>query len=217
MALTYTPQFSESVRSVITPRLQNIGFQPRHDLVFLRPAGRFTQVIELVAHPPGDERFTVRLGIYVPFAPDANGDPPDPLPVSGVTRCQFRASLGKLLHGRDFIWKTSKEWSETYRQMRDALRGILIHGLCWLSQTREPSMLIRHCARIAGRHPEGHRCDQLPPSVLMGLLYEAHGDAGQARVWYRRAIDIEGGMSMGLRMWVCNRLHNLPLVHPLGA
>lgn len=217
MALSYTQQFYDSVRAVIAPRLQNIGFQQRHNLVFHRPVGRFVQVIELAAHPPGEERFTVRLGIYVPFAPDANGEPPDPTRVPGVTRCQFRASLGKILYGRDFIWRTSKEWNETYRQMRDALRGILVHGLAWLSQTSEPSLLIRHCARVAGRYPDGHRVDQLPPTVLVGLLHESQGEPTQARAWYRRAVDTDGCMSMGLRMWVCNRLHNLPTDEAIGA
>lgn len=209
-ALSYTENFYDSVRSVIAPRLFNIGFRQRDNLVFNRPIGRYIQVIEFAAHPPGDERFTVRLGIFVPFAPDANGDELDPLLVPGVTRCQVRASLGKILYGKDFIWKTSKVWDETYRQMRDALRGILIHGLGWLAQSSEHAALIRCFARAAARYPEGYRLNHLPPAVMLGILYEASEEPAQARRWYRRSLEPDPYVSLGLRQWLYNKLHNLP-------
>lgn len=216
-ALSYTENFYDSVNAVIAPRLFNIGFRQRDELVFNRPIGRYIQVIEFAAHPPGDERFTVRLGIYVPFAPDVQGAELDPIEVPGVTRCHVRASLGKILYGKDFIWKTSKVWDETYRQMRDALRGILIHGLGWLAQTSEHASLIRYFARAAARYPEGHRMNQLPPAVMLGLLYEVSDEPAQARRWYRRALEAvvnahgpQPSASLGLRQWIYNKLHNLP-------
>lgn len=209
--LSYTENFYDSVRAVIAPRLFNIGFRQRDNLVFNRPIGPFVQVIEFAAHPPGDERFTVRLGIYVPFAPDTNGDEYDPVAVPGVTRCQVRASLGKILYGKDFIWKTSKVWDETYRQMRDALRGILIHGLGWLAQSSEQSALVRYFARAAARYPEGHRPNQIPPAVMLGLLYESAGEPAQARRWYQRSLEPDPLTTLGLRQWVYNKLHNLPV------
>lgn len=195
---------------MIAPRLFNIGFRQRDNLVFNRPIGRFTQIIEFAAHPPGDERFTVRLGIYIPFAPDINGEDHDPIQVPGVSRCQVRASLGKILYGKDFIWKTSKVWDETYRQMRDALRGILIHGLGWLAQSSEQAALIRYFARAAARYPEGHRANQLPPAVMLGLLYAVNEEPAQARRWYRRSLEPDQLVTLGLRQWVYNKLHNLP-------
>lgn len=209
-SLSYTENFYDSVRAVIAPRLFNIGFRQREELVFNRPIGRYVQVIEFAAHPPGDERFTVRLGVFVPFAPDISGGEPNPIDVPGATRCQVRASLGKILYGKDFIWKTSKVWDETYRQMRDALRGILIHGLGWLAQSSEQAALVRYFARAAVRYPEGHRPNQVPPFVMLGALYESAEEIAQARRWYKRALEPDPLVTMGLRMWLYNKLHNLP-------
>ncbi|MBM3463710.1 MAG: DUF4304 domain-containing protein [Armatimonadetes bacterium] len=208
--MSYTENFYDSVRAVIAPRLYNIGFRQRDQLVFTRPIGRFVQVIEFASSTPSDERFTVRLGIYVPFAPDVEGDDLGLVGVPGVSRCQVRASLGKILYGKDYIWKTSLAWDETYRQMRDALRGILIHGLGWLAQSSEPAALVRYFARGAARYPDGHKSSSVSPMVMLGLLYEVTSEPGQARRWYRRALSANGPMTPGLRGWLYNRMHNLP-------
>ncbi len=208
--LSSTENFYDSVRAVIAPRLVNVGFRQRDNLIFNRPVGRLIQVIELAGHHPDDERFTVRLGIHLPFVPDLNGDEQDPLVIPGVTRCQLRASLGKILYGKDFIWKTSPVWDEAYRQMRDALRGILIHGLGWLAQSSEQETMIRCFTRAAARYPEGHRSTQVPPALLLGLLHEAGSRTATARDWYLCALAAEPALSFGLRRWLYNRLHNLP-------
>ncbi len=208
--MSYTQNFHDSVRSVIAPRLQNIGFRQRDSLVFTRSMGSFIQVIEFASSTPTDERFTVRLGIFIPFAPDADGCDLDIVGPARVNRCQLRVSLGKILYGKDYIWKTSLVWDETYKQMRDALRGILIHGLSWLSQSSEQAALTRHFARAAAWFPEGYKLPSVPPMVLLGLLYETAADHPQARRWYRRSLQPDLPLTIGLRMWVWNRLHNLP-------
>ena len=208
--MSYTENFQASVQAVIAPRLHNIGFRQQARLIFMRPIGRFQQVIEFAPSRSDDERFTVRLGIYLPFAPGPDGEEPDPLDAPGVSRCHVRVSLGKILYGKEFIWKTSLAWDEAYRQMRDALRGILIHGLGWLAQSSEPAALVRFFARQVARQAEQHRSHSLPPTVLLGLLYEATGEAAQARRWYRRAVQRQGEAGLGLRAWIFNRLHNLP-------
>lgn len=208
--MSYTENFYDSVRAVIAPRLYNIGFRQRDSLTFTRPIGRFVQVIEFASSSAADERFTVKLGIFVPFAPDVEGDDLDPVEITSVGRCQVRASLGKILYGKDYIWKTSLAWDETYRQMRDALRGILIHGLGWLAQSSEPAALVRYFARAAARYPEGHKSSSVPPMVMLGLLYEVSSEPGQARRWYKRALQPGSNIGLGLRQWIYNRLHNLP-------
>jgi len=208
--VSYTENFYDSVRSVIAPRLHNIGFRQRDALTFTRPIGRFIQVVEFASSSPNDERFTVRLGIFVPFAPTWEGEDEDPYTPMTVPRCQVRASLGKILYGKDYIWKTSLAWDETYRQMRDALRGILIHGLGWLAQSSEPAAMVRYFARAAARFPEGHRTNMVSPLVMLGLLHELGNEPGQARRWYRRALQPEYASTLGLRQWLYNRLHNLP-------
>ena len=196
---------------VVAPRLANVGFRHRDTLVFHRPVGRFIQVIEFAAHPPGSERFTVRLGVYLPFAPDVNGEPRDPSEIAGVTRCQLRASLGRILYGKEFIWKTSAEWDETYRQMRDALRGILACGLGWLAKSTDLTVLLRYYVREASRSEPSARGCQLPAAEMLGLLHEAREEPEHARVAYRQALSDVSLTRSGLREWLCNRLHNLPV------
>ncbi|NDD27931.1 MAG: DUF4304 domain-containing protein [Proteobacteria bacterium] len=209
-ALSINDTFCDSVQAVITPRLINVGFRHRGRLLFSRSNGRFTQVIEFVA-PPGDGRFAVRLGVHMPFAPDVDGDTlPQTLPPH-VTRCHVRASLGRILQGRDHLWTASPEWDETYRQMRDALRGILHHGLCWLAQCCEPDLLIRHFERAAER-PCGHGSPaHLPAAVVVGLLHESRERWEEAACWYRQSLQGRTFLTPGLREWVYNRLHNLPV------
>lgn len=205
-------QLHESVRAVIAPRLSNIGFQERQDLLFVRRAGRVLQVIELAARASADPRFTVHLGIFVPSAPDVNGEPLDPTVTPSVSQCHFRVSLGRMIHGHDHLWKTSDAWDETVRQMRDVLRGILFQGLCWLARSSEPTLLVRHCARVASR--PASTGEALAPAVLLGLLQEMQGQPAQARTSYRRALDGTPPVSLGLRFWIHNRLHNLPADAP---
>lgn len=199
-----------SVQAIIAPRLHNIGFRQPACLVFTRPIGRFVQVIEIAPSQDERERFTVRLGIHLPLLPGADGEETDPLVVPCVARCLVRASLGRILYGKEYVWKTSVAWDEAYRQMREALRGILIHGLGWLAQSSEPAALVRHFARRVARRGEEAGGAAVPAEVVLGVLYEAIGENGQAGRWYRRAVEPEAGGRLGLRAWLFNRMHNLP-------
>lgn len=201
--------FEASVATLIEPRLRNIGFRSASRLAFVRECSGLYQIVEFVTTSSGKARFGVRLGLSVPGMPNVHGEPSWGLP-AGIADCQLRASLGRLVCGQNNLWSTALETVERQRQMRDVLRTILIHGLGWLSHVSEPSTLVRLLARASVRPPEASRPSRVPPSLVLGLVYEQRGDARQARIWYQRTLDAPRLLDLGLQRWLYDRLHNLP-------